>query len=158
MKTNRSTSRLFAVQILYESFFGERTVDVILKDYLAGNTGTELLSENPYTGKEEAVSVIPPDTTLLSGLVSAYLSRRDDIEAMLTASLTANWTKERTDSLLWAILSAGVAELLSYPETPTAVVLNEYVDIAESFYSRKSPELSVANGILNKIAKSVREE
>ena len=158
MKTNRSTSRLFAVQILYESFFGERTVDVILKDYLAGNVGTELFSENPYTGKEDPVPVMPPDLNLLSGVVSAYLSRRDDIEGMLTASLTENWTKERTDPLLWAVLSAGTAELLSYPETPTAVILNEYVDIAESFYSRKSAELSVANGILNKIAKAVREE
>ena len=101
---------------------------------------------------------MPPDLNLLSGVVSAYLSRRDDIEGMLTASLTENWTKERTDPLLWAVLSAGTAELLSYPETPTAVILNEYVDIAESFYSRKSAELSVANGILNKIAKAVREE
>lgn len=157
MKTNRSTSRLFAVQILYESFFAERTTDVILKDYLSGNVGGELFSENPYTGKEEIVSVMPAEPVLLAGVVNAYLERKDDIEQMLTASLKDDWTKERTDPLLWAILSAGTAELLSFSETPMPIILNEYVDIAKSFYSERSPELRVANGILDKIAKSVRE-
>ena len=56
------------------------------------------------------------------------------------------------DITLRAILRAAVYELLFTPDTPFKVVINEYINIAQSFYSEKEPEF--LNAILDKVAKS----
>lgn len=158
MKTNRSVSRLAVVQALYQKAMTDDGYDKIVKDFLAGNVGREVISENPYTDKEEYVPVMPMDETLFTGLMNAYIARRTDIDDMISACMTDNWTKERTEVLFWSILSAGVAELLAYPQTPVAVIVNEYVDLTEAFYGAKSHEVSVANGIFRRISNDVRED
>ena len=43
----------------------------------------------------------------------------------------------------------------SFPETPVAVILKEYVDLTSCFYD--GAEIRVVNGMLSNIAKAVRE-
>lgn len=47
MKTNRSVSRLAVVQALYQKAMTDDGYDKIVKDFLAGNVGREVISENP---------------------------------------------------------------------------------------------------------------
>ena len=157
MKTNRSVSRLNAVQALYQNALTQETFDRILKDFLAGNVGKELIEENPYTDAESFVPVMAAEPSLFSGIISAYVQRRNDVDEMITACLKNDFSKSSSGVLFWSVLSAGVTELLSFPETPVAVIINEYVDIAQSFYGSNAPEVGVANGILRQIAENVRE-
>ena len=65
-----------------------------------------------------------------------------------------DWPLDRRESIVRAILRAGAYELIARPDVPTAVVINEYVDIAHAFYERA--EASFVNGVLDKLAKAVR--
>lgn len=156
VKTNRSSSRLAAVQALYELSFDDRAIDGIVRDFLAGTVGGEVIDEHPETGSEEFVPVIPAEPGLFSGIMSSYAENAERINGIIDASFSEEWSKDRVEMILKAILQAGVAELLAYPDTPIAIIISEYVDLAKCFYN--GPEVRVTNGILDKLAKTLREE
>ena len=155
IKTNRSSSRLAAVQALYQLAFGGKTVDEIARDFAAGNIGREVIDENEDEGTETFVPVMPAEPTLLAGILASYAQNADSINEMINSSLAENRTPESVEMTLRAIWQAGIAELMAYPETPVAIIISEYIDIAKSFYS--GAEAKVTNGILDKIAKILRE-
>ena len=67
-----------------------------------------------------------------------------------------SWELDRLDSTLRALLRAATCELLFRPDVPARVVLNEYVEIAHSFFAGQ--ESAFANGVLNQIARGARPE
>ena len=54
-----------------------------------------------------------------------------------------------------ALLRAAVAELLGYPETPRAVVINEALEIARKFSSPESVQF--LNGVLDSVGKELEK-
>lgn len=156
IRTNRSSSRLAAVQALYLYSFGEKTIDEIAREFMAGNIGRELLEEDEITGSETFVPVMAAEPTLFAGILSSYAGNKEMINDMLNTSFTEEWSSERVELTMKAILQAGTAELLAYPETPVAIIITEYLDLTNSFYD--GPEVKVVNGILDKLAKILREE
>ena len=60
----------------------------------------------------------------------------------------------RVDSILRAILRAGVFELMERPDVPARVIINEYINVAHAFFSDDEPR--VVNGVLDKIAHKLR--
>lgn len=155
-KTNRSSSRLAAVQALYQFSFGDKTIDEIAREFLSGEVGTQVIDENYEAGTEEFVAVMPAEPTLFSGILSSYADNAEQINEMIDASFSEDWSKDRIELTLKAILQAGAAELMSFPSTPVPVIITEYIDIAKSFYD--GSEAKLTNGILDKIAKIVRED
>ena len=155
-KTNRSSSRLAAVQALYQYSFGEKTIDDIAREFLAGDVGGEVIAEDEITGTETFVPVMPAEPTLFMGILSAYAENADQINKMVDSSFNEEWPAERVELTLKAILQAGVAELIGFPQTPVAIIITEYLDVTKSFYG--APEIKVVNGILDKLAKILREE
>ena len=155
-KTNRSSSRLAAVQALYQYAFGEKTIDAVAREFLSGEIGGELIAEDEITGSETYVPVMPAEPTLFSGILSSYAEHADQINEMVNSSFTDEWPAERVELTLKAILQAGVAELIGFPKTPVAIIITEYLDLAKSFYGMQ--ETKVVNGILDKLAKILREE
>ena len=154
-RTNRSSSRLAAVQALYEYGFGEKTIDQIAREFMNGDIGAEVIEEKDDFGTEEFAPVMPAEPTLFSGILASYAENADHINEMIKSSLAADWTEDRVEKTLKAILQAGIAELLAFPETPVAVILKEYVDLASCFYD--GAEIRVTNGILSNIAKALRD-
>ena len=55
-----------------------------------------------------------------------------------------------------ALLRAAAFEMFFLPSVPARVVINEYVDLAHAFYSENEP--SLVNGVLDRIAKVVRQQ
>ena len=92
---------------------------------------------------------------MFAGILSSYAENADQINEMINSSFAEDWSADRVEMTLKAILQAGTAELLAYPETPVAIIITEYLDIAKSFYS--GPEIKVTNGILDRLAKILRE-
>lgn len=156
VKTNRSTSRLAAVQALYGLALGGKTIDEVVKDFMSGAIGTEVIEENENTGEETFVPVIAAEPGLFSGIMACYADNAEKINDMVNSSFTEDWPKERVEPTLKAILQAGVAELLAFPDTPSPIVISEYVDITRSFYD--GPEVRVVNGILDRLAKILKDE
>lgn len=155
VRTNRSTSRLSAIQALYSLAMGDKTIDQVVKDFMSGNVGGEVIEENEITGEETFVPVIAAEPALFSGIMSCYADNAERINDMVNASFTEDWPKERVEPTLKAILQAGVSELMAFPDTPSPIIISEYVDIARSFYD--GPEARVVNGILDRLSKLLRE-
>jgi N utilization substance protein B len=73
---------------------------------------------------------------------------------MIDDQLATGWRLVRVDSILRAILRAGVAEILDRDDVPARVVINEYVNVAHFFFDEDEPR--VVNGVLDKIARKMR--
>ena len=75
---------------------------------------------------------------------------------MIASALQDDWALSRLDSTVRAILRAGVFEILERKDVPVAVIVTEYVEIAQAFFSDDEPKL--VNAVLDRIAKQVRGE
>lgn len=153
IRTNRSASRLAAVQALYEYTFGGKTLDDIGREFLTGNVGGELIEEINEFGDERFVPVMPAEPELFSGILACYGEKAKQIDDLIDAALSEEW--DHLEITLRALLRAGVAELIAFPATPVAIVITEYLDLATAFYG-DGVEVRLTNGVLDKIAKQVR--
>ena len=64
-----------------------------------------------------------------------------------------HWRMERMAAVDRNLLRGAVAELLAYPETPRAVVINEALEIARKFSSPESVQF--VNGVLDSVGKEL---
>jgi N utilization substance protein B len=120
----------------------ERALGLLYEAETKGCTGAEVLDALPVVADDFAAA-----------LVRAVDEHRDRIDALL-AEHAKGWTVARMPALDRAALRMGTAELLTRPDVPTAVVLNETVDLAKRFSTDDSGRF--VNGLLAKIATEVR--
>lgn len=73
----------------------------------------------------------------------------------LIANNTRNWEVERLPLTDRIILEMSIAELLSFPNIPVKVTINEYIELAKTYSTPKSR--TFINGILDVIAKELME-
>jgi putative hydrolase of the HAD superfamily len=95
---------------------------------------------------------VPPQalTTTLVEAVDAHRARVDD----LLERFAEGWTLARMPALDRAVLRLGAAELIARRDVPTAVVLNEAVELASRFSTEGSGRF--VNGLLARVAREVR--
>lgn len=144
-RSRRSAARLAAVQILYEMELAGASADAVLGDFLAGrwNHGS-------------AAPADELDSAFLADLVRGVADRRADVDGMVGAALSADWTLDRLEVILRSILLAGAYELLAETDIPPRVVITEYVDVAHAFFSGNEPGL--VNGVLDRLAHTLRPD
>lgn len=140
----RRAARLAAVQALYQMEMSGAGVDAAIADQA-------LREPDPET---EGNLRAPIDQVFFGDLLRGVVARRVDIDGMIDGALAEGWTVARLDSVLRAILRAGVCELLTKPDIDAPIVINEYVEIAKSFFSGSEP--GMANGVLDRLAKILR--
>lgn len=144
----RSSARLSAVQGLYQMDMAATDLNVVLRD----------LTHDPIQGGQDdraAGEEMPePDSTFLAELLRGVVRRQKEIDPMVDNQLATGWRLVRVDSILRAILRAGVYELMERKEVPARVVINEYVEVAHAFLSQDEPK--VVNGVLDKLARRLR--
>jgi len=141
----RSAARLAAVQALYQLATSESDkADLVATEFVAHRLGAEV----------EGEQFVEADEPLFTDLLKGSWDRREELDDLIKPYLSANWALDRIEPILHAIFRAGSYELVARPDVPTAVIINEYVDVAHAFYERT--EASFVNGVLDKIAKSVR--
>jgi N utilization substance protein B len=73
----------------------------------------------------------------------------------LIANNTRNWEVERLPLTDRIILEMAIAELLSFPNIPVKVTINEYIELAKTYSTPKSRQF--INGILDVISKELKE-
>ena len=74
----------------------------------------------------------------------------------LISENTKNWELDRIAFMDVIIMQTALAEILSFPNIPVSVSLNEYVDIAKVYSTTKSG--SFVNGTLDGIVKELKKE
>ena len=76
------------------------------------------------------------------------------LDAAITAALT-NWRFDRVAAVDRNILRIAAYELLHEPETPSAVIIDEAVEMAKRFGEADSP--AFVNGVLDAVRRAVRK-
>lgn len=142
----RGAARMAAVQALYSIGQGGGSPAQVVSEF----------NDHRFATADEAGTAIEPDREFFGALVSGSSARRKEIDALLGASLAANWSLERVEKVVYAILQAGAFELLDRSDVPAKVVINEYVDIAHAFYEGGEP--GFVNSVLDRIARDLRPE
>ena len=91
----------------------------------------------------------------IKDVVSGTLERSDLIEEAINTHLADDIKLSKTDKLLKIILFAGVFELIFKHNTPTKVIISEYILASEYFLEKI--QIGYLNAILDKIAKILRK-
>jgi N utilization substance protein B len=138
----RRVARLVAVQVLYQVEMTGVDAESALRD------ARERAAEEPRGRMAE------PDSSLLNQIVRGVAARSEEFDAAITQALTGDWTVERLESVLRAILRSGAWELATRPQTPARVCISEWVDVTHAFYS--GPEPGLVNAVLDRLAQSLR--
>ncbi|HRF93216.1 MAG TPA: transcription antitermination protein NusB, partial [Bacteroides graminisolvens] len=74
----------------------------------------------------------------------------------LISDNTRNWDLDRVAFMDVVIMQCALAEILSFPNIPISVSLNEYVEIAKLYSTAKSG--SFINGTLDGIVNQLKKE
>ena len=92
----------------------------------------------------------------IKDVVTGTLERTDLIETKINSFLTKDINLNKTDKLLKIILFAAIFELMFKHNTPTKVIISEYLIASEHFLEKI--QIGYLNAILDKIAKELRKK
>ena len=146
---SRSVARLAAVQALYQMEVSAIGVEGVIREF------TEHRFDRAMDGVEgEGDTLASADEGFFADLVRGVVSEQQNVDNAIAKRLAQGWRLERLDATVRAILRAGAYELANRPDVPTEVAIDEYVEIAKSFFD--GPEPGFVNGALDGIARDVR--
>lgn len=140
----RTVARLAAVQALYQMELAGTGVDAVVREF----------TEHRFDRDIEGETLAEADEIFFSELVHGVVGAQATIDSAITHRLASGWRLERVDATLRAILRAGGWELMHRPDVPVEVAIDEYVEIAKSFF--EGPEPGFVNGALDGIARDAR--
>jgi N utilization substance protein B len=142
--TARTAARIAAVQALYQMDLAGTDLNDVIAEFLAER----------FSGENRDETIVGGDRVFFADILRAVVCRQREIDPMIDEQLAIGWRLVRVDSILRAILRAGVAELADRGDVPARVAINEYVNVARVFFDEDEPR--VVNGILDNIARKLR--
>lgn len=143
-RTSRSVARLAAVQALYQMEVSSAGVEHVIREF----------TDHRFDRDIEGVTLASADEAFFGDLVRGVVAEQKTVDAAVARHLAQNWRLERLDATVRAILRAGTYELSHRQDVPTEVVIDEYVEVAKSFFEDVEP--GFVNGALDAVAKDVR--
>lgn len=170
----RTFARLAAVQALYQIEQNRNRPEFVIAEFerhrlapQAGSGSEDAAQEAEREARQAAAAAdyesanapedalaVEADRAWFRDLVTGVSTRQVEIDGHLNAALAGRRDVMRMEVTLRAILRAGVYELLARIDTPTAVVIAEYVALAYDFFSKTEADL--VNAILDRIGREVR--
>jgi N utilization substance protein B len=120
----------------------ERALTLLYEADLKGESPSTVLAALP----------VAPDPYVIT-LLTAVADRRDRIDA-LVGEAAIGWDLGRMAVVDRNVLRLATAELLACDDVPTAVILNEAVELASAFSTDDSGRF--VNGVLATVAGAVR--
>jgi len=111
-----------------------------------------------HAKSETGTSIVESQVLAVDDLVLEIVHGVDGVTALADEIIAENaigWTLARMPVIDLIVLRIAIFELKSRPEVPTAVILNEAVELAKTFSTDESGRF--VNGILSTISKKVRQ-
>lgn len=146
-RQQRSVARLAAVQALYQMEVSGAGAEAVVREF------TEHRFDRGLEG-EGSETLAAADEDFFGELVRGVVGEQAEIDRAIVKRLATGWRLERLDATLRAILRSGAYELMRRPDVPVEVAIDEYVEIAKSFF--EGPEAGFVNGALDGIARDER--
>ena len=143
-RQGRSVARLAAVQALYQMETAGAGVDTVVREF----------SDHRFGGDLEGANLAEADEVFFAELVRGVVADQGSVDKAIARRLAKGWRLERIDATLRAILRAGAYELTQRDDVPVEVAIDEYVEIAKSFF--EGPEPGFVNAALDGIARDRR--
>jgi len=139
--SKKSSSRLFAIQILYEMELNGKSFEVIQKRF----------SDDSFIELEKINNQGKPNKRYIEKLVKGTLENQKKVDDLINKNLK-NWKLSRIESLVRSILRISVYELIYVGDIPIKVIFNEYIEIAKFFFDGEEP--SLINAVLDAVSKN----
>ena len=131
----RRKSRELTMQMLFQGDLGKQTPEEVRKLFWA------------------SVEEVDPETRgFAEDLHRVATTRQEEIDALIEAH-AQNWRIERMAVVDRNLLRTAVAEMLGFPNTPAAIIINESLDIARRYAAPES--VPFLNGVLDAIARDL---
>jgi N utilization substance protein B len=133
----RRKSRELAMQMLFQGDLGKQKPEEV---------------ETLFWGSREDVD----DETrgFADDLHRLATQREDEVDALIQKH-AQNWRLERMPVVDRNLLRTAVAEMIGYPKTPAAVVINETLEIARRYAAPES--IHFLNGVLDAVGRELLE-
>ena len=140
----RSVARLAAVQALYQMEAAGAGAEAVIREFGDHRFGRDV----------DGVRLAHADESFFADVVRGVVAEQQPIDRAISVRLARGWRLERIDATARAILRAGAFEVMRRPDVPAEVAIDEYVEIAKSFFD--GPEPGFINAALDAIARDER--
>jgi transcription antitermination protein NusB len=131
----RRKSRELTLQMLFQADMGKQTPEQVRQIFWRerGDVGPDV-----QNFAEDLFRVATDRATEIDGLIEGHAQ---------------HWRMERMAAVDRNLMRAAVAEMMGFPDTPRAVVINESLEIARKFSSPESVQF--INGVLDSVGKEL---
>jgi N utilization substance protein B len=134
----RRKSRELAMQMLFQGDLGKQSPDQVRKLFWPSRDDVD-------------------DETrgFADDLYTVATTRQPEIDTIIEQH-SQNWRLERMPVVDRNLLRAAIAEMLAYPKTPAAIVINESLEVARRYAAPES--IHFLNGVLDAIARDMLKQ
>ncbi len=139
--TSRRRARIWAIQQLFQRDFNPDGAERVWEALTEERDPDEQQPEPDERARAFAES-----------LVNGVIARRVEIDALLGRA-AVNWTIQRMSGVDRNIMRAAICEMLAYPDIPTAVTINEALEMAKMLSDDASPRF--INGVLDRVRRDL---
>jgi len=139
-----STSRLYAVQALFQMEVSGQETDAVIQEF----------EDHRFGAVYDDAEMAEGNVDLFRHLVADAVNLQARIDQMTDRALVATWPIDRIDPTLRALFRAAGAELVE-GDTPPKVVITEFVDVARAFFP-EGREPKFVNAVLDHIAREAK--
>jgi transcription antitermination protein NusB len=131
----RRKSRELTLQMLFQADMGKQTPEQVRQSFWreCGDVGADVQGF-----ADDLFRVATNRATEIDGLIEGHAQ---------------HWRMERMAAVDRNLMRAAVAELVGFPDTPRAVVINEALEIARKFSTPESVQF--INGVLDSVGKEL---
>jgi N utilization substance protein B len=134
----RRKSRELLLQMLFQGDLGKQTPDEVRKSFWASRDDVD------------------DDTRgFTEDLYRVAIARSPEVDALIEKH-AQNWRLERMQVVDRNLLRGAIAEMLGYPATPHAIVINESLEVARRYAAPES--INFLNGVLDAVARELLEK
>ena len=133
----RRKSRELVLQMLFQADMGGQTPDEVRRTFWREQGSAE---EDVRDFAENLFQAATDRTTEIDGLIERHAE---------------HWRMDRMAAVDRNVLRSAVAELICFPSTPRAVVINEALEIARKFSSPESVQF--INGVLDSVGRDLEK-
>ncbi len=123
------------MQMLFQGDLGKQTPEEVRRLFWASVTDVD---EETRGFAEDLYRVATSRGVEIDGLIEEH---------------SQNWRLERMPVVDRNLLRAGIAEMLGFPKTPAAIVINESLEVAKRYAAPES--MKFLNGVLDAVARDL---
>jgi len=151
---SRHRAREAALQMLYQWEVGRVSAHEAVRTYWPGRDAPPSEDDEHADAVHEVV-VDEIGRTFANALVGGTIARVAETDQLIATHLK-NWRIERVAVIDRLVMRMAIYELLTEPDTPAKVIINEALELARTF-SGEEP-VPLINGVLDAVRKALNRD